>query len=831
MSSMSRQPARRRRTGLNRWAAAALAGCAVVAAWTAPVKAGTLEPLLAERWVDLSASSLESPLLATYHYRQAGALLEAASRVSPDEPRYHRLRHEALLQAGDIDGAIDALVRYCRLETTDLQAQARLIELYAQRMETAEAKLKYLREDLLRTGTIPAEIRSHAAVLAARTLLERGERRAAVAMAGEAARLNPVNVEAQQLRFDLIASTGTPVDRLNGLLAIVRAAPLRTPAVAAVAEELSLAGLGEAAATWYDAALTQFLRSGTPPPPTFVVDFAARLLANGQPREAAALASQVLNALPDVTSAHIVRVAAERAMTAMGMSVENAERNRALARTALTNAVMEVASEAKVPGAATRPAGTVEAFALPDLMAVAAAVRERPELREEFITSAGTLALYHLIFLSDASVARAVLPALASLLPEDSPLLARIDGWAFLVEKRPLEARSRLSAIADRDPLAAMGLVRLDGDSTELALRQTAESHARRLRSEHTHGVTGAVVSSELTPRRTPYLPSDTAVLFRDVLAGFPTRILRLGTDPESFYVLRAEPLRSVVGYGEPLLVRVTLMNTTEFDLAIGDGSIRNDLWFDAVVRGLQPANFPGTAYDRLGGPLVLRPRQQASRVTRVDSGALQAYLRTMPVASVPVSGSVLTNPVSVSRIIPGPGGYAVEFTRIVEQTPVPVVRPEARAALLAGLRSAPARQRLGLIDAAAIYLAMFGQPRGEGEGQAGFPAEETNAFRAALRQLVADPDDSVRAYGTVVVLRGSQDEQRLELARSAAADPSWAVRLAAIVGLRESFRFGPPEDDLTPLRELAARLAEDADATVAAFARAVRDEVDELKP
>lgn len=794
---------------------------------TSALRGANVEPLLAERLADLSASSLESPVLATYHYRQAGLLLDAASRVSPDESRFHRLRHEAFLQAGDIDAAIDALVKYCRLETTDLQAQARLIELYAQRMETADAKVRYLRDDLLRTGTIPAEVRSHAAVLAARTLLERGERRAAVGMVNEAVRLNPVNVEAQQLRFELVSAEGMAIDRLNGLLAIVRAAPLRTAAVAAVAEELSLAGLGEASATWYDAALNQFLRSGTPPPPGFVVDFAARLLGNGQPREASALVGQVLGALPDFTAAHIVRVAADRAMTSQGMSVENVERNRALARTALTNAVNEVAIEAKVAGATTRPAATLEAFAVADPAAVAAAVHDRPELREEYVTAAGTLALFHLIFLNDASVARAVLPALGSLLPQDSPLLARIDGWAFLVEGRTVEARARLSAIADRDPLAALGLVRIDGDSTDPMLRQVAESHARRLRSQHTHGVTGSVVSAELAARRIPFLPSDIAVQLREVLGGFPARLLRLGTDAESFYVLRAEPLRAVVGYGEPLLVRVTLVNTSEFDLAIGDGSIRNDLWFDAVVRGLQPANFPGTAYDRLGGPLVLRPRQQSVRVARVDQGALQAYLRTTPLASVPVSGSVVTNPVSVGRIIPGPGGYAVEFSRIVEQTPVPVVRPESRAALLAGLRSGPARQRLGLIDAAVIYSVLLARPGPD--GQTMLPADELEGLRNVVRGLVGDADESVRAYATVVVLRGSRDAQRQELARAAAADPSWLVRLGALVGLRESFRVGSPQDDLTPLRELALRLVDDTDATVSAYALAVREELDDL--
>lgn len=808
-------------------ALAALVGATVSVAVGA-VRGAELEPLLAERLVDKATASLDAPILTTTNYRQAGVLLEAASRVSPNEPRFHRLRHEALLQAGDISGAIDALVAYCRLETTDLQAQAKLIELYAQRMETADGKLKYLRGDLLGTATIPAEIRSHAALLAARTMLERGERRGAAAMVGEAVRLNPVNVEAQQLRFELVSASGTNIDRLNGLLAIVRAAPARVGAVAAVAEELSRAGLGEAAATWYDAALTQFVRSGSPPPPEFVVDFAARLMANGQFRDAISLTGQVINALPDETGAHLVRVAADRAATGSGVPTEQADRNRALARTALTNDLIGVAMAAGVAGAATRPADTVEAFSIPDPGVVAAAVREKPGLREEFVSSAGTLALYHLIFLNDAALARSILPALAGLLPADSNLLARIEGWAFLVEGRAAEARARLSAVAERDPIAALGLVRLDADSTDPALRQAAESHARRLRSEHTHGVSGAVVSAELAPRRTPFVLSDTAQQFRELLGGFPTRILSLATDPESFYILRAEPVQAVINFGDPLFVRVTLMNTTEFDLAIAEGSIKNDLWIDAVVRGLQPANFPGTAYDRLGGPLVLRPRQTASRVVRVDQGALQLFLRSSPIASVPISGSVMTNPVSVGRIIPGPGGYAVEFSRIVEQSPVPFMRPESRQAMIAAMATAPASRRIGLIDAAATYLQVLAQPNAEGQSR--LPTEEIEAIRTALRSLVTDGDDSVRAYATYVVLRGTQDASREALAKSASSDPAWVTRLAALIGLRDSFRGSPAGTDLKPLRDLAETLAADPDRTVAGYARAVVEELEDLK-
>lgn len=787
------------------------------------------DPALAERFADLAASTLDLPVLNTSQYRQAAALLQAASRVAPNEPRFPRLRFEAMLQAGEIADATDSLVQYCRLDPTDLQAQAKLIELYVQRMETADDKLKYLRTDLLGTNTIPAEIRSHAALLAARVSLERGDRQAAIAALNEAIRLNPVNGEAQQLKFELVSSKGTANDRLNGLLAVVRASPTKVGAVSAVAEELSRAGLGEQAAIWYDAALGSFLRSGQMPPHAFVIDYASQMLANGSVRDADGLVSRILAGDPSDTAAHILRVAIDRAINGPGALSENAQKNRQLARTALVNRFIEVSQSAGEASATTRPTTSVEAFAYPDPVVVAGLVKAKndPALVEAFTAAAGDLALFQLIFAEEAPPARALLGALSTLLPADALMLARIDGWAFVVEGKPAEARARLSGVADRDPIAALGLVRLDSDSTDPALRQAAESRARQVRSNHSHGLTGALVASELLPRRTPLVLSATAEQMKQQLDGFPMQILRLNDSPESFYVLRAEPVSPVIAFGQPLMVKVSLLNTSDLDLAIGEGSIRNDLWFDANVRGMQPASFPSTAYDRLGGPLVLRPRQVATRTVRVDDGSLGTYLRNTPLVSLPVFGSVLTNPVSTGSVVPGPGGYAVQFSRIVEQSPVPFLRAESRQKFLEGLKTAPPNVRLGLIDAGVVYFEALSKPA-EGK-ENNLPAEDLAALRIALDGLVNDPDNSTRAYGTFHAIKLAGAEKSLAIAKTAATDPFWGTRLLSMVALRQSFQRMPAGSDVKPLADFVTGLAADPDATVSAFAKAVMQELQDM--
>src|SRR5699024_7395427 len=97
---------------------------------------------------------------------------------SPQDPRFPRLLVEARLKVGDTGGAIDALNAYRKINPGDRVAQIQLIDLYATRMQTADARLAYL-QDLLGRETLPDEVRSHVAAECAELLLERSQDEAA----------------------------------------------------------------------------------------------------------------------------------------------------------------------------------------------------------------------------------------------------------------------------------------------------------------------------------------------------------------------------------------------------------------------------------------------------------------------------------------------------------------------------------------------------------------------------------------------------------------------------------------------------------------------------
>lgn len=793
------------------WAAVGLVCSGMVMAQATPAPEPQADPLLAERLADLASESLQNASLSTAMYRQAGALLEAASRLAPSEPRFHRLRYEAYIQAGEIDNAVNALVAYARLDTTDLQAQARLIELYAQQMETAEQKLKYLRQDLLGAPTIPSEIRSHAALLAARVLLERGERSAAAKLANEATRLNGLNAEAQRLNFELSLVHGTPLDRLSGLLAIVRASPLDYRAITAVAEALSQNGIDESW-QWYEAALELSRRNGEAPDRGVLLDYASRLMSAGYIEPARQLVEAIVKADPDDVGAHFLRLSLDR----IGAEPQSNTANQNLARTSLTNALISLAQGVGI-NATTMPVETVTPFAPPSPTEIANKVlaSDRQDVRNAYVISATELAWLYLYYLEEdpnrVARARELIEGLKLVLPADSVLLARLEGWLYLIEGKEAEARLKLAAVESEDGLAALGMLRLEKDPLAAATR------ARGIRSNFSHGVSGAIAAAEITKYKPTLILTTLAEQMRLKLEGYPTQLLRLIDKPQDYYFLRAEPLTSSVEYGQPVLVRVSLVNTSPLDLPLGPmGAIRNDLWFDAQIRGLRPASYPSTAFDRLAGPLVLRPRQSASRVVRFDQGRLLAYLRTTPYFSIPMTGTVMTNPAVIGeRVGAGAGGYEVQFTRIVEQSNIPMSTADTRRALFEGLKTAPSARRLGLIDA--TVFAHFDLKRQEK------PDPDTLAmFRSAIDALATDPDLTARSWGTFWVTLLSEGPARAEKGQAAAQDPYWLVRMLSLVGLRSG--------DAATYRAAAFRLSQDPEPIVSRFARAVLDEIEEAQ-
>jgi hypothetical protein len=272
-------------------------------------------------------------------------------------------------------------------------------------------------------------------------------------------------------------------------------------------------------------------------------------------------------------------------------------------------------------------------------------------------------------------------------------------------------------------------------------------------------------------------------------------------------YEARIEPVAANVGYGDPILLRVTVTNTGDADITIGaDGLLRPDLWFDAQILGLNQHAFRGVSYDQIVNELVLRAGVSTSQIVRLDAGELYAALRSLPASSTRMSGDVITNPVVLSSgVLPGPAGLSSSFGRSVLYSGVLLTQPTGKKAIDAALESTDPADRLRALDVLAAYIS----------------AADRQGATEELKKLVADLPQSIARMRTnaspavagwasylAAILASGEAQGAIvgEMSRST----DWTTRLLSLLVP------GPSQ------REVAARLAAgDPDATVKSTAAA----------
>ncbi|HLL88932.1 MAG TPA: hypothetical protein VK324_06490, partial [Tepidisphaeraceae bacterium] len=540
--------------------------------------------VLARHVADLGTGALRTGALddpATWAH--AATLFAAASRLDPREPRYWKGQAEARRHAGDVDAAVRALVAYRDPQRGNRPgepvAMIALLDLYAGRIQSADERLKYFKQLLAEPSISDREVRSHVATLAAQLYFERSQFKDAADTVFQAIQLNPLNAAALRLQHDMIAARdGTPLERARNLLAMLRVNPAQVDVAIELADLLADAGLVRPALDWYafvrdlapkaDAQLTR----------SFAVRYAAELYLADQHDAADGLAGQLLEADPSDVDALMLRLIARRGRSSPADYAALLQ----TARAALRGRVVQFART----GPTTQPAEPL-AGDLPDLTADVDNLATSGDERQRYATASALadLAWFELYFARQPGDAAPLVELVAKLLPPDSVLLARLRGWQFVAQGRNDEARVKLSAVADRDPLAAMGLAR--AASADPATRADASGVGRAALAAHPAGLIGAVLWDGLKDFAFQRMVGPQADAVLDEVNAFDRRVLQIVDNPSAFYNVRGEPTQGAFAYNEPIYARVTVANTSDFPLAVGPGGvIRSDLWFDGELAG-----------------------------------------------------------------------------------------------------------------------------------------------------------------------------------------------------------------------------------------------------
>jgi len=763
---------------------------------------------LAERYCTLAQNVLRTRDVAPDAYRRSAALLEAATRLNPTEPRFARLLIEAQLYLKDGPAAIAALQAYRKIAPDDQTAQTRLIDLYTGSMETAEKKIAYLRSVIMKQG-VPAEVRSHAAYVCAGILLDRSQNAESDAMLTEAIRSNPLNLAALKKRYSARGAGQPAFERLSALLAMLLVNPAQLDVATSLAELLAEKGLYTESLAWYaySSQLSQRLR--TPLTPAFGVGYATTYFCMDQPASAEQIVASVLKADAGNVDAWFLRLILDR----KSGSPDALKADGVMALNAIFNQLASISKAAGDEGATTRPVNSPDEPSFPDFVDAIQKIdaSTRTDLQAGYRDALRDLAWYYLFVSGDGDRAQPVIDALKSRADAGDIKVSRLEGWRFLLAGKFDEARQKLTAIADRDAMAMLGLLRVP--TSDDSQKQKNAALARQLVLQHPSGLTGAAIWAELAGQTPRVEPDQTVLALRDEVRKFPTGWLKILDVPHEFYLIRAEPLSVNHAFGQPMLVRLYVQNISEFDLAIGpDGVLKQDLWIDASTRGVTQQQFPGIAYDRIDQQLVLKPKQMITQIVRVDQGQLGEFLAGAPQLGIPVFGTLSTNPSTSGRSVgPGVGGYRVQFLRVMDRSPAVLSGEESKTRIYDQIEQGDAGAKIAALELLGTYTLVIRGSKGTQE-----LAPLANEFADRVGRSV-NPSESaaVRAWANYVHVLLLPPDQRREKIERALRDDDWRVRLTGTLLLAG---LPPDEGMLLAQREVKA----ESDATVRAFATAL---------
>jgi hypothetical protein len=440
---------------------------------------------------------------------------------------------------------------------------------------------------------------------------------------------------------------------------------------------------------------------------------------------------------------------------------------------------------------------------------------EGEDFNGAFVSAAADLAWLELYFAEKPEAAAPWVAALKELLTAENVTVTRLEGWLDLLQGRPDQASEKLASIADRDPLAALGLIRLAGK--DASAQAQADELSAKLQERYPTGLVAAMIWSGLKAqgRETKLAVRPGADEVRAELKKFPKDWMEILNQPTAYYKISAEVLKVAHRYGEPLFAKVTITNVTDYDLAIGaDGVLRPDLWFDARLGGLANQAFPGVAYDRIARLVVLPARIALEQLVRIDQGELGQALAANPSVSTQVLASVVTNPVSTSAGVgPGPAGHRQALNKALARGGFPLSQTAARKRAMATLESGTPGEKMRTLDLFAAYVRLLAGAKNIDDATRSVGVE----FSEALNRGRDDKMPVVAAWTTFLDAQLGSPAQRGAMVDKLAANENWPARLLALVGAEGG--------DPARFKELAERLAQtDPEPIVKEYAAATVD-------
>ncbi len=769
----------------------------VLASAASQVWAAGIESELADRMAQIGVQVGRRNGAMDPEWRLRSALFDAAAQLDAEDGRLLRYKLEAALHTGDSASAMEAVTALRKLEPQNTYFQVRQIDVALGRLETADAKLKYL-SDIVAAEPLAAEVRSYAATRAAWLHWEQSRSHLAIEQIRKAVVLNPLNLDALRLQWQAISPTASPIERTNMLLAMLRANPGLPDVSALLADELAAAGLYKSANGWYEYSLGLARRTTAGMPLQVGCNYVATLSLAGRKQEAGEWLQGILKSDgTDPSAIFLLSTLIEKETPQVRQAVLEGMLQR----------LQMVRSAAGIVAPTSRPA--LGPSTMPSLAGDVALIEgEHKDMASAYSGALADLAWLLIYYHHDLAGAQAAVDILKQIQPPDSAVVGRLEGWSWLVAGKTDEARVKLTAVAARDPLARLGVIELM--KSDPAKQAEARVEAKKLMESSASGVVGVIIRQRLADLGVKTDLSPIAEALRDATDRYPQQLTRLALSPQEFYSAQASANLVEHEFGQPIMLTLMLRNQSDQPLTLGEGGMLRDVSFDIQLRGGMQQGIPAAAYLKLTGPLILQPHSGYSQMVRLDEDVLGDLLNALPAPTLQMSASAIVNAISTEAgTAPGIFGYRSPVDRMMVRTGLPLItQPQVQAAL-AILDGTDNTKHLRVIDAAASQLAIAM----DGRGGADIPPALTDAWRLLLDKGTRGTSLHVNAWA--MFRQATVGTGNVTAVDALIAQPTW---YAHMLGALAASQLPPPAKKAS-----LAKLVNDQNATVRRVVAAVQ--------
>lgn len=664
---------------------------------------------------------------------QVIALLEASTAVSKECPDAHYWLYDLYSRMDRTDAAREALTRYVMMTPGDDAARLRLLELNLSHRQTAEARMDFVRSELKQkplSRVYESELRRYLA----HGHYERRETEFASREVERALRLNPMNVSARELAYEMFGETEPALQRTEMALQLIAMNPSQANLVWDLAEFLDRLSLHVQAQEWYNRAIQIHQRTDTGAvPKEFLHKLAVSYVCSGDFGKAKEVADDILRDSPECHTTRLLRAHAEQKL-------------------GLEDAAHE------------------------DLLHVSKAYEQRADdiLKEKLRDEAAEVAWFYSYHQPDKDRAL-MLARLAVDAPEPSPLARLAHGYALRLNGQTDEALKALNPLASTDQLAALELAKAQLERGNRAQALTLLHKAAAIQySGIAYDLIGDLLSKygEAAPQ-SPLHDKVVAVLDR-----FSRDVFDFCDRPEDFlkFTLRfaEEPIPPV----GPIDVTFRAENTGPFAITLGEGFMSRPLVaVSARVGGEDGLRFNNYLQVLLNSRPLLQPGDAVEKTTAVDVGLFREHLLRTVSQSLEIEITALFDPVYEDGKL-GVGMGTIEARPIRTKRRGVETIPEGVTALLDQSKSQDPAAR---ITAAELLGALRAdaESRLSGTKADGVPMD---TITGALVTLVGDRDPRVRARAMVAVGWSKLDERITNAAASGVrGDAPPVVKMLAV--------------------------------------------------